>query len=242
MIERPDPADLNLECVEPEVGKQLWQLTDPGLEPDLRRRLEAHRTICDACRLTHLVETEVERLITQGEVRVPGARRGARLVAAGGGFAVAAALALAFVVPPEASGPSVLRRGVDDVRIVRPVEGEVVATDRPRLDWTPIPGATAYRVEISAMDGDHHWSGRLTAPPATLPPEAALPVHGRYRAIIAPVPDDLARPGDLSVSFMRAGVGRFMAYRLVAAPWFITVLGVFGLAGLVGALARMRPR
>ncbi|MCP4572881.1 MAG: hypothetical protein GY838_11060 [bacterium] len=238
----PHPQDMEFECVEPAVGELLWQLRDPDLAADTRARFEDHLLVCDACRLEHAVSAQVSRLLEDGEVVVATRHRGPRLAAWSGGCALAAALVLAFLVPPRPATHTVPRRGVDATHVVRPVEGEVVLADRPHLDWTPVPGATAYRVEITGLDDDHHWRGRLATPPARLPAGAALPGHGRYRALIEPIPEDLALPGDLSVSFVRTGPLRFAAYRLTAAPPLVLALGGLGLFGLAGAALANRRR
>lgn len=229
MTDRPHPDEKDYECVDVRLGRKMWRLAEPGLPADVRAELEDHLEICDACRRDRAVTDTVARLIVAREVDLPRPRRGPRLATVGGGLALAASLALAFVAPPRPAGPSVLRRGVDEARIVRPVEGEVVTGDRLRLDWEPVPRASAYAVVVSGEAHDHRWSGRLEGPPARLPAEA-VPDHGRYRVLVEPVPQDLALPGDLSVSFRRAGPLRFAAYRLTSAPRPVTALGLLGLA------------
>lgn len=63
------------------------------------------------------------------------------------------------------------------------VEGQMVAADSgngPALVWTPVGGATSYRVEIFFEDGRPLWSGEVKEPPLRWP-AAAPRASGRYR-------------------------------------------------------------
>ncbi len=240
---RPD----EFECVEPDLGAQLWRRDDPALDPVLKERLADHLLICDACRLELLIKGRIEGGLRAGELHLdgvagrrrppqgrPGGRRGGRGAAAlGGGLALAASLALMLVLPPAGRTlPGVVRGGPSGTGFQRPVEGEVLLSDRPTLRWSPITGATAYRVDVSRVDGTWSWSGRTEQTSLTLPAASPLPDEGEYRALIEPVPADLAGLVDVSVYFRRSGPGGFLLYRAGAAPWWVRALGGLGLVVL----------
>jgi hypothetical protein len=254
----PDAGASPFECVEPELGELLARYEDPGLEAGLRRRLDDHLTICDACRLERAIEHKVAVGLRDSRLQLPEdggrarnwltlappRRRSVWALATAGGLAVAASAALMLALPPTPAGDGGPRRdGGGEPRIVRPVEGEVVMTATPRLNWTPVPGATAYVVELSGPGGEPRWSGHAPEPSLTLP-EAARLDPGRWRVIVQPVPADLAGPGDLTVSFRRAGGGAFLLYRIGAAAPAARIVALLGMlllgASVVGAAIRGR--
>lgn len=258
MKDTPDAGASPFECVEPELGELLARYEDPGLEADLRRRLDDHLTMCDACRLERAIERKVAEGLRDSRLRLPQdggrargwltlappRRRSVWALASAGGLAVAASAALMLALPPAPAGDGGPRRdGGAAPRIVRPVEGEVVTTATPRLRWTPAPGATAYLVELSGAGGEPRWSGRAQEPALTLPDAARLE-PGRWRVIVQPVPADLAAPGDLTVSFRRAGGTAFLRYRIGAAAPAARVAAILGMlllaASGVGAAIRGR--
>jgi hypothetical protein len=163
-----DMRENPFECVEPELGDLLWKRGMPDLEPELRARLEDHLLVCDACRLTLATEERTVRGLRSGALRLeePARRRWrralegfsrsprARWLIRGGSLAVAASLVLILLVPPSPPRGGDLRRAAAaGSRFERPLEDEVVLSDRPGLAWSPIPGASSYRVEISSVGG-----------------------------------------------------------------------------------------
>lgn len=56
------------ECVDPSVGDEIWQLDIPALDADLRRKLEAHVSICHACRMDRDLDAWARRLERAGEL------------------------------------------------------------------------------------------------------------------------------------------------------------------------------
>jgi hypothetical protein len=250
-----DDANLRdnpFECVEPELGELLWQYGMPGVDPALRAKLTDHLTICDACRFTLATEERVIRGLQAGSLtlRQPARPRWARffagilgpprgrVLAFGGALTLAASLVLMFLVPPSPAGGGLRRAAADAPRFTRPVEGEVIWSANPRLTWSAVPGASSYRLEVSRIGGRYEWQGESTTRRLRIPADAALPRAGRYRAILHPVPADLAGPGGISVSFERGDLGSFLGYRLVAAPRWIQILGLLGLLTLAAAFSR----
>jgi len=240
---RPESESLLPECVEPTLGRERWRLADPELGPAERERLEDHLAICDACRLDQAVAERVAAAVRAGALpaAAPGHTRRRRWLA-GSVVATAAALALVVILPPRPRGPAVAPRGDAAGSILRPVEGEMIATDRPAIAWSPIDGATAYHVELQAVGDDYRWSARTTGTRLEVPADASLPRAGRYRVLVDPVPADLGRPGAVSVSFTRSSLPRAILYRGEAAPRPVQVLLLVGLLSTAwAAWPRRRP-
>ncbi len=250
-----DDAELRdnpFECVEPELGKLLWRYGLPGGDPALQSQLADHLTICDACRFTLATEERVIRGLQAGSltlheparprwsrflVGILGPPRG-RVLALGGACTLAASLVLMLLVPPSPAGGGLHRGAAGAPRFTRPVEGEVIWSASPRLAWSAVPGASSYRLEVSEVGGDYDWRGQSRTESLQIPATAALPRAGYYRAILFPVPADLAGPGGISVSFARGDLGAFLGYRLGAAPRWIQILGLLGLLTLAAAGTR----
>jgi len=254
MTDRIQGPHSQYECVEPELGELLWRRLDPGLEPDLRSRLQDHLSICDACRLTLLVEGRIEGGLRAGEWALEGGRsvrpatgsRTRKSTVFAGGLALAASLVLMLILPPAARAPlGVVRGDTAGMGFVRPVESEVLVTSRPDFRWTPIAGATAYRIEVSQVDGPWFWSGRTGRAELRLPAESALPPRGSFRAMVQTIPADLSGLADVTVSFRRGAFGAFLSYRAAASPLWVKFLACGGLAlltwwGLTGWDRRRR--
>ncbi|MEN8006875.1 MAG: hypothetical protein ABFS42_07640 [Candidatus Krumholzibacteriota bacterium] len=229
----------DFECVEPALGDEMWRFEAPDLDASLRRRLENHLMICDACRLRQAMDRRVASGLEDGTLELQSGRavhpRRLAIHALGwsGGLAVAASLVLMLLVPPQARNGGRLVRSADDTRFLRPVEGEVINGGQPRLSWEPVPGATNYRLTVSEVGGDHEWHGETTALSLVVPAAAELPPSRSFRASLEPVPADLAQPGGVSVSFSTGDLSEFLAYRLAASSTILRLLGLAGLFMLV---------
>ncbi len=237
------------ECVEPGLGEQLWRLDTDDIAPELRDRLERHLRVCDDCRLQRDLHARLSTLAAAGELDITVSERPARrwrpdtLMAAGGGLALAASLALMMLLPPSMPrAPGVSRGEEPGTGFTRPVEGEVLADATPALAWRPVDGATGYSLEITQTDGDYAWRARTGDTRVELPAEAALPDGGRFLVLLEPVPVDLAPLGGISVSFRRAGPAAVFAYRIGAAPKAVRLLGALGLGLLALGAPLLRRR
>jgi len=246
MTDKKYDREPGFECVDPQWGDQMIRLHEADLTPAVRKGLEDHLFICDACRLSQQVEATVGEAIRAGRVTIePGTV--ARplpfpLLRWAGPTAIAASLVLMFLMPPTGRNPGgVQRDGESAPRFERPVEGEIVWGDAPELKWSPIEGATSYRVEISEVGGDFKWTGSTNGTSVQMSPENPLPDDGIFRGVVLPVPADLARPTAVTVAFSRSGWREFLRYRVKAAPVVIKGLAGVGFGVWVIGLLTMGP-
>lgn len=229
------------QCVQPEIGDQIWRLDRAETPSDLRLRLKNHLAVCDSCRLTLAVQERVQRGAQDHSLAVKTARNRAAGWTWAGGLALAASLALVLLIPPRQTG-RLLVRGADSPGFIRPVEGEILHHEAPRLKWTPVAGATAYRIEITSSDQKYHWTARTKQPAVRIPRDQPLPQDEDLLAMVQTVPEDLVSLGAISVHFRREKTGGFLNYRLKAAPSAVKILGLLGL-GLLGlGIYRRRHR
>ncbi|MBK8168031.1 MAG: hypothetical protein IPK64_18960 [bacterium] len=257
MTENPSASPF-FECVEPEIGGQMDLLGQADLEPGLAARLRGHLAMCDACRLDRalarrlpeaLAALEQEQVAiaaaatttSAGSPRarvVGGHARFRRQAGSWGGLALAAGLALVVMMPPVPAGGNRLQRGDQDgPRFVRPVEGEVVSTGTPRLNWTPIEGASAYRVRVESTDGTYRWEATVKGTTARAPAAATAPAGVSLRAYLEPVPADLAPAGGIAVAYRAGSRGESLRYRAVAAPLYARLLAAGGALAVAAAVA-----
>ncbi len=245
MTENTNPNGDGFACVDPEWGEQLWRFEEPNLETRVRKGLEDHLFICDACQLTRASEVALGAAIKSGRVQaIPAAPTRLRPVPWlqwGGVAAMAASLALMVILPPTGRQVGGMRRGDSPVpHFQRPVEGEVLRTGAPELTWSAIPGASSYQVQISEVGGPYQWSTATDDPMAQIPADQPLPEDGIFRGVVQPVPADLVGIADVSVAFSRAGWREFAVYRAGATPVWLRLLGLLGLTGLVMGLGLQR--
>lgn len=248
---KDDPVKSPFECVDPAVGGQLWQLERMDVDPSLRSLLEAHVAACDACRQIVQLDGRVQALVREGHLRepirgsrrrrlVPSAPRRAVPIAA---LALAASLILLVVLPPRPIADTGPTRGPTGSRFTRPVEGEIVATRRPVLRWTPIDDVTEYVVELRDRDGRTVWTGESDVPEIRVDESAGLGSGREYRALLSVRPADLAPPVPASVAFRSGSWGRMLLHRARwAHPWLqvVTLLSLGSLS--VAWLGRRRRR
>lgn len=218
-------ADRNLEtpfeCVDPKIGEEILRLEDPDLDSGLRHQLEAHLSVCHACRLLLNLDAGTRELARKGGLEHPkppslGRRRRTRRVqvAWAAGLALAACLAVIVLSPPRPVSDGLSERGVDLIRFLSPVEGEVISTTQPNLRWTPIVGATRYFVEIRDSDGTSLWESGSPDPSIRVPEDASLARGRTYKAILSARPADLVEPGRTSVVFRTDSLLQMVLHRL----------------------------
>ncbi len=102
-----EPRETPFECVDPDVGAQLWRLEQGDADPQLRATLEAHLSVCHACRLLVRLDETAHDLGRRGRLRAaaasagaPAAHRARARDAWMPALALAASLVLLLVLPP----------------------------------------------------------------------------------------------------------------------------------------------
>lgn len=224
---------MNHECIDPDLGQDIWRLDDPSTTPELRQVLLRHCHHCSACASTRALDEALKRAVRSGAVDLAGPRRrrhrGALWSMSLGGTALAASLALVILLPPStAQAPT--RAALPPVRVIRPVTDEVIATSQPTIRWTALEQARAYDVIVTTEAGEERWRTRTEATEVRLPDGSGIDGPGRYRIWIEPIPSHLAASGSFGSSFIRGdawGAGR---YRLRHAAGWVVALGGLGIA------------
>ena len=242
------PMETPFECVDPSIGDQIWRLERPDLDPELRQSLLAHASVCHACSELHKLDAEGRELARSGSLENPepvSQGRGFPVrrthVAWPAGLALAASLAAVVLLPPRPITDGLSERGVQRVRFLRPVEGEILATTRPMLRWTSVAGASRYIVRIRDSAGKSIWEGVSPDPGIRIPEDASLVRGAMYKAILSTQPADLVDPGQVSVAFRSDSLGRMLLHRIRWTHPLLQWIG--GLSfGLLLLLGIRRPR
>jgi len=169
---------------------ELAAFVDGGLDPEARRRVEAHLLACDDCR--GLVAA-VGRL---GSPPVRSARRRLMLVA---GLAAAAAVVLTLVSDPRTIDTSPRTRDVEAVGPAgirfapeAPADGALVRADTVVFRWSKAGEEATYQLTLSSEAGAIVWTERTTATSLGLPSQVARGLEpGRlyYWSVDAVLPD-----------------------------------------------------
>jgi len=247
----PEGKESPFACVDPAVGRSLWRLGAPDLDPRIRADLAAHVAVCHACAELVQLDAAARGLAREGRfatrprrwdfrtLRAP--RTFGRPLAWPAGVALATCLAAAVLSPPRPVSRGEPFRAGAGVHFVSPVEGEVVGGSRPVFRWTPVDGAAGYRVDVRAEDGSPVWSGESSQPELRLPEGATLAAGRSYRAILSSRPADLLAPGEASVAFRCDSLWRALLHRLRwSQPWLQGV-GAVAFGVLVIGLLRRSP-
>lgn len=177
------------------------------LEPDQRRRLEAHAEGCPACAAeralaaafdataelapTSDVDWVVAKLRGEPAAGNPPPRRQV-VLARGGGWSTWGRLAAAAVLVLAAGltfqrlypgAPTLPAPPRGSTGVLRGAEVELLAplgevASTPReLRWQAAPGASAYRMRLVMVDGTMLWESEVSEPRADLPAEVASRLH-----------------------------------------------------------------
>lgn len=231
---------MHYECVEPNLGAQMWRLEDKTTAVALRSRLKVHLSICHRCRLLTTLDQRLGEGVRTGAIQSSEGRLEwlHRLP----GLLAAACLALVFLLPPESDrGPVLERAGAEYWKVIQPISGELLTSHTPLVKWEPLERATSYKVEISGLDVEFNWSSTISATELRLPPETGLPDQGKFQVVVTPVPGYLASPTGAVSWFRTGGWMSLVVYRLFAAPmWLqIVLVGLF-VGSLVMGFRRFR--
>jgi len=230
------------ECVDPAVGDEMSRYHEPDLDPALRRQLENHLEICDACRWDLELQNVVVNGLERGALTIhPGEQPAdahgnqqdkpalARWLGGVGSLALAASLVLVFsLAPSPPDGDLIQRTTGTEFQFLRPVESEVVLGGQPELSWTALPDASMYRITLRESGGSYTWADSTRTTNIRVPAEASIPPGSRIQAFLEPVPADLAAERGVTVTFRTDGLGGFLGYRLGAAAPVSRVVGILG--------------
>lgn len=244
----PDEKLLFFECIDQELGSELWKLEVEDTSPELRHRLETHLTFCADCRMKKRLSMETARGLSEGKLKLP--RRSnvvglSRSMTASGLLALAASVLLVFLLPPVAPHEKMAVRGADEGQaILRPVPDEILHDTNPLIVWQELPEATSFTVRIEGVDNGYRWEQKSSDTKIQIPAGMELPVSERFRVFVEPVPAYLAPAGGWRSSFSTAPLVPFVKYRLGAAPALARGLGLASLGllllGAVVPLLRKR--
>ncbi len=241
------PGGYQHECIEPGLGEQIWRVDDPTTSPGLRSEIELHLRHCAACRLRSSLERDVADGLRDGRLSVsaPTAIRPswARWTTGAGAAALAACLALIFLLPPRGAVDDMLLRGADDVAVTAPRPDEVVLDRTPAIRWTALERANSYRVTVRDVDGDYAWTGETTDTELSIPDSDPLPSSARLRIEVVPTPAVAAPDGGLRSSFRSGSMGEFLGFRAERSHPGVKLGALLGgLALLIGGIAAIRQR
>ena len=248
--------ETDYECVEPDLGAELWRYDTPEIDPELQTQLTNHLSICAACRqqlALHRRMTDMPPQVRAGYLRRREAR--SRLLGTSRGTGVAAVLSLAaclllmFLLPPQQPPETVrsklLRReGVPAQIFLRPVPGEVVPVVKYAFKWHPVDNASGYVLEIGDSAGHVFWRTETQATSVWLPAHIELPADTDLIAHLEIIPPDLSPYGGYAVSFRSGSLWAFTTYRADITPTWVWVIGGLGLVLLATSLISRaaRPR
>jgi hypothetical protein len=243
----PFSGEQDFECIESSLGELIWRIDDPTTSSELLDDLELHVQHCAACRLQMSLQREVASGLRDGRLTMlaPSIARPswAPWSSGVGAMALAACLALIFILPPVQSNEALVMRGDDSPVVVSPLPDVVIHDRTPQITWTKLDRATQYRVSVRDVDGDYQWSGETTSNSISISENAALPSSSRLRIRVETIPAHAAPDGGLQSSFRTGDWREFVDFRLGSAPRslrFGALLGSLGL--LVGLTSLLRFR
>jgi len=231
-----EPSAQEFACVDPDVGDRVFELERGDLDEPARRILEAHLDVCDHCKSIVDLDRRLADLVRDdGRVTRRRTLRRARVsLMAAASVVAAACLACLVLLPPRPVGPSQVLRGGTDAAFVRPVEGEVVAGAELGVRWTPIEGVESYRVQITRLSDGATVTERSESEQLRISGSDTLVEGDSYRLLLSTIPEDVVRPGEVSVTFRVGSKSDLITHRIRNAPF---VVGLLGVLTLVLALA-----
>jgi len=242
---RTNTFDSEYECIDPELGAELWRLDDPDSPETTKARLQAHLEYCPQCRTLEVMKRRLANGLEHGqlEITLPEPRQPLPLItrwaARAGAAAVAATLALVFLQAPNPRQNGLVLRGGDENAVLRPAPDEIIAGSTPVIRWKPVTGANSYQVRVSAVESEYVWSGVVSDAETRIPRDQSLPSNTRFRIQIQPVPTHLTGPNGFYSSFRTGNLAEFVAYRWRVRSLMAKLSGWFGLGSL--ALALLAP-
>lgn len=231
--DQPDEFD----CIDPELGAELWRLADPECSNQWRERLATHLKFCADCRMRQALDGSLVAGLQSGNLRLTRRRRwldrAPLWTFSASAASLAAGLALLILLPAVAPDTGQHLRGSNSPGIEQPVPEDVLLSRRPTLRWTPLPGATSYQVQVEAVGGGYEWSEKTRLPFATVPPSKELPPDTRFRVRVVAKPAHVVPSGFLGSSFQTGGLFSWLGHRARHGAGSGRLLGMAGLLGLL---------
>ncbi len=159
-----------------------------------------------------------------------------------GMLALAGSLIAIMILPPKPIYSVEGFRGVDKVKFIRPVEGEVLSGELQVLTWEIVPEASTYEIQIRDDSGQTIWEDRSTDNTLVLQQALELESGKGYRAILSVQPADLLPPGGASVAFRCGGFREKAKHQYRYPNKNAKVMAVFGICLLTLSLIKRRLR
>ncbi len=228
------------ECVEPDLGKQLWRLDDPDTQSGLKELLEGHLSVCAECRLERALGKKIVAGLEANRLTLNSFRkRLPKIGVFGGSVLVAASVVLALLLPPNSNNIHGVERAQSGVfGFQRPVSGEIVGTRPPRLQWGELDGATGYVVSVLDLAGSRLFQSQTSSTHFDLPDTLVFSSGEQYWVYLEPIPKDIAPDDVVSVRFLASGELSRLWYRMETASIWLQMGAVFGVLifgfGLLG--------
>lgn len=235
-------TDFNYECIEPELGQELWRYDDPDTDAAIVSKLDLHLTLCHKCNQSLALRQVVSDGLKDGSFEIGQPRKILQFsvptfgFAAAGAFAMAACLVIMLLLPAQPARDS-LTRGPDYLGFIAPISSEVILTSA-NLVWNKVDGATAYQIRLESNDGLWQWQSETSENYINVP----LPHLGQITALLTTIPADLAPVGGWNISFKRGNLFEFALFRAENSSIFVRLLGFCGIMALLGSLFVHRIR
>ncbi len=148
--------------------------------------------------------------------------------------ALVSCLVLAMLLPPRPEGGERIDRNLaEDVRILRPIAGEIVHGAPRTVSWTPIEGARLYRLTLQQVGGGFKWSDESTETRLRLPAGLSLPSKARFHAFLEPIPSYRTAPGGISTTFRTGSLMEWILYRLRSMSYWAALPGLIAQLSMI---------
>ncbi|MCP4122613.1 MAG: hypothetical protein GY751_12740 [Bacteroidetes bacterium] len=223
---------LHYECIEPELGQELWQYDHPVVDPDLKTKLGNHLTLCQKCNQIRELDSVLANGLSNGTLQIkkpvytlPAKRYATRFVASMGSMAIAAGLVLMFMLPIQKNVNQV-DRGLAESGFLMPIDSEVITGGKVNLAWAPVKNAAGYILRMETSESDWQWSTKTDKNRIIVD---HLPAHSNITAYLKSIPGDLSPIGGWSISFRHGSFSEFAQFRVKNSAVFARILIVFGL-------------
>ncbi len=224
--------NLNYECIEPELGQELWQYDCPKVDSDLKIKLMNHLTLCQKCNQIRELDKVLAKGLSNGTLQLnkpvvtsSSKRYATSLVASMSAMAIAAGIVLIFMLPIQSNVMQV-DRGIVKSGFFAPVASEVITGGKVNLAWVPVKNAAGYILRLETAESDWQWSTKTDKNRIIV---EHLPAQSNITAYLKSIPGDLSPIGGWSIAFRHGSFSEFARFRVKNSAVFARILIVFGL-------------